>query len=49
MEYELTGLGRTLREPLSALTDWAEMHIDDVLAAREDYDSGSAARGHGRT
>ncbi|MCO1338496.1 transcriptional regulator [Kocuria polaris] len=38
VEYELTALGQTLREPLSALGQWAETHIDQVESAREAYD-----------
>ena len=33
-EYELTPLGRTLREPLSALCRWAAEHLGEVEAAR---------------
>jgi DNA-binding HxlR family transcriptional regulator len=39
VEYELTPLGQTVREPLRALTDWSVHHIADVLAARETYDA----------
>jgi DNA-binding HxlR family transcriptional regulator len=39
VEYELTGLGRTLHEPLLALSRWAEEHIAEVLVARETYDA----------
>lgn len=39
VEYELTTLGQTLREPLSALGRWAEQHIEAVLSARESYDN----------
>ena len=39
VEYELTDLGRTLREPLTALARWAEVHVEEVLEARESYDS----------
>jgi DNA-binding HxlR family transcriptional regulator len=39
VEYELTPLGQTLREPLRTLTEWSVRHIDDVLAAREEYDT----------
>jgi DNA-binding HxlR family transcriptional regulator len=39
VEYELTALGRTLREPLTALGLWAEQHIEQVLVARDRYDS----------
>ena len=39
VEYELTTLGRTLHEPLLALSRWAEEHIAEVLVARETYDA----------
>ncbi|MGW0828101.1 winged helix-turn-helix transcriptional regulator [Streptomyces sp. NPDC002845] len=39
VEYELTSLGRTLHMPLEALGRWAEEHIEEVLAAREEYDT----------
>jgi DNA-binding HxlR family transcriptional regulator len=39
VEYELTALGRTLHEPLLALSRWAEEHISEVLVARETYDA----------
>ncbi len=35
VEYELTPLGLTLREPLAAIRDWAEAHVEEILAARE--------------
>jgi DNA-binding HxlR family transcriptional regulator len=38
VEYELTRLGQSLRQPLTALGRWAEEHIEDVLRAREDFD-----------
>ena len=38
VEYELTPLGQTLREPLTALGMWAEHHIEQVLEARDAYD-----------
>jgi len=38
VEYELTPLGLTLREPLTALGRWAESHIEEVEAARLSYD-----------
>lgn len=38
VEYELTSLGHTLREPLTALGRWAEHHIEEVLSARSSYD-----------
>jgi len=39
VEYELTDLGRTLQEPLTALGRWAEQHIEEVITARTAYDS----------
>lgn len=39
VEYELTPLGQTLREPLKALTGWSVDHITEVLSAREEYDA----------
>ncbi|RXZ88391.1 transcriptional regulator [Agromyces atrinae] len=39
VDYELTPLGRTLREPLTALARWAESHIEEVITARDQYDS----------
>jgi DNA-binding HxlR family transcriptional regulator len=38
VDYELTGLGCTLRAPIAALEQWARDHMGDVLAAREGYD-----------
>lgn len=38
VEYELTTLGQTLRDPLAALGLWAEAHIAEVEAARDAYD-----------
>ncbi|MGW6915314.1 winged helix-turn-helix transcriptional regulator [Kitasatospora sp. NPDC054939] len=35
VEYSLTGLGRTLLEPLEAFGTWAAEHGDDVMAARD--------------
>lgn len=34
VEYRLTALGVTLREPLAALQRWSVEHMDEVLAAR---------------
>lgn len=47
VEYELTALGQTLREPLTALGRWAEQHIAEVIDARESFDlaRGDAAAG----
>jgi DNA-binding HxlR family transcriptional regulator len=39
VEYELTPLGLTLRQPLAAIRDWAEAHVQEILAAREEADA----------
>ncbi|MDR0225516.1 MAG: helix-turn-helix transcriptional regulator [Burkholderiaceae bacterium] len=39
VEYSLTDLGRTLTETVSALTHWAERHMDSVHAAQAAYDA----------
>ena len=39
VEYELTALGSTLVEPLTALAQWAESHRGAILSARAAYDS----------
>jgi DNA-binding HxlR family transcriptional regulator len=39
VQYELTPLGQTLREPLRALRNWSVQHISEVLAARQEYDA----------
>ncbi|HLY26867.1 MAG TPA: helix-turn-helix domain-containing protein [Aggregatilineales bacterium] len=38
VEYALTPLGETLIEPLAALRNWAESHIETVIAAQARYD-----------
>lgn len=37
--YELTDLGLSLQQMMRGLKDWAEAHMDEVLAHREMYDS----------
>ena len=39
VEYALTPLGETLCEPLNALTEWSQNHMDEVRAAQERFDS----------
>ena len=39
--YALTDLGLSLRQVMRALKDWAEMHMDDVLAHRETHEADS--------
>ncbi len=42
VDYELTEAGRTLREPLKALEDWAKEHMAPILEARERFTQGAA-------
>lgn len=49
VEYRLTELGRTLEEPLAAVRDWAERHINEVERARLEYDTGEGAHLQVRT
>ncbi|MFG2849068.1 winged helix-turn-helix transcriptional regulator [Streptomyces mirabilis] len=53
VDYELTPLGTSLAGLLSAVKDWAELHIEEVNEARERYDDGDASsegsRGSGRS
>lgn len=39
VEYELTDLGRSLREPIEVLQEWAERHVAAVLAHRDRVDA----------
>lgn len=39
VEYELTPLGQTLRDPLRAPSSWAEEHIEQVMRSRDEFDA----------
>ena len=39
VDYELTELGTSLREPVKALGDWAIEHIECIRAAQEWFDA----------
>jgi DNA-binding HxlR family transcriptional regulator len=43
VDYELTELGGSLAQLMTAVKTWAETHFDEVHAAREQYDAGNAA------
>jgi DNA-binding HxlR family transcriptional regulator len=45
VEYALTDLGRSLLDAVRALESWAVDHIDDVLAARGNYDAAGVTMG----
>lgn len=38
VEYSITPLGATLAETVAGLTQWAEAHMQAVIAARRRYD-----------
>ncbi len=38
VDYELTRLGKTLLEPISALAEWAERYRTSIQEARERFD-----------
>lgn len=42
VEYELTGLGRSLCVPVMALGHWAHTHIGEIDAARAAFDAREA-------
>ncbi|MDI2126978.1 winged helix-turn-helix transcriptional regulator [Yinghuangia seranimata] len=37
VSYALTPLGRSLREPIAAIRDWTESHINDIERARAEH------------
>ena len=37
--YELTDLGLSLQDVMRGIKEWAEAHMDEVLANREEYDT----------
>ncbi|MGA4845376.1 winged helix-turn-helix transcriptional regulator [Streptomyces sp. G5(2025)] len=39
VEYEITALGRSLGPVFAALTDWSDVHLEHVEAARHAYDT----------
>ncbi|MBP5937728.1 winged helix-turn-helix transcriptional regulator [Streptomyces acidiscabies] len=39
VDYELTPLGHSLAHLLTAVKTWAETHMDEVHAARQNYDT----------
>jgi DNA-binding HxlR family transcriptional regulator len=44
VEYALTSLGRTLREPLGAIAAWARTHRPAIERARERFDAANTGR-----
>ena len=39
VDYELTALGTSLVPVMESLRHWSEDHIEEILAARDDYDT----------
>lgn len=48
VEYGLTELGNTLREPIGALWDWSAANHQAIVAARATYDARQAAEADAR-
>ena len=42
VEYRITPLGKTLREPIDALLAWSEQHRGEIEAARTRFDDAAA-------
>ncbi|MGW4030306.1 winged helix-turn-helix transcriptional regulator [Streptomyces sp. NPDC004838] len=45
VEYELTGLGRTLHATIRSLVTWTEKHQNEIAAARAAYDAREEPQG----
>ncbi|WP_246888294.1 winged helix-turn-helix transcriptional regulator [Streptomyces sp. GESEQ-13] len=44
VEYSLTPLGESFREPFTRLYEWTVAHSDEVLSAQREYDARSSGR-----
>lgn len=44
VEYDLTPLGESFREPFTRLYDWTVEHSDEVLSAQQEYDGRPSGR-----
>ena len=42
VDYALTDLGVSLGGPIAVLTDWAEAHVGQIVAARDDFEAQGA-------
>lgn len=42
VEYSLTDLGCSLIEPISIISNWAEVHVNRITAAQDAYDARQA-------
>ncbi|MHB1814503.1 MAG: winged helix-turn-helix transcriptional regulator [Steroidobacteraceae bacterium] len=48
VEYELTALGQSLREPVTQLASWARTHLAELDAARAEFDRRAQLEPSGR-
>jgi DNA-binding HxlR family transcriptional regulator len=39
VDYALTELGASLGAPIAVLTDWAETHVGQIMAARDEFEA----------
>ncbi|WDZ83192.1 winged helix-turn-helix transcriptional regulator [Micromonospora cathayae] len=44
VEYRITPLGKTLRQPIDVLLDWADRHLPAIEAARRAYEQADPTR-----
>jgi DNA-binding HxlR family transcriptional regulator len=42
VEYSLTPLGESLLEPVTALKEWAESHMEEIIVAQEHFEAALA-------
>lgn len=45
VEYRITPLGKTLREPIEALLRWSDEHVEEIERARARFDDETASTG----
>jgi DNA-binding HxlR family transcriptional regulator len=43
VEYRITTLGKTLREPVDAILRWSDEHLHEIQRAQARYDDGAGA------
>ncbi|MCL3860992.1 helix-turn-helix domain-containing protein [Actinotalea sp. K2] len=48
VEYRITMLGKTLRDPVDVLLQWADAHLPQIERARAEFDSGPVDLAHPR-
>jgi len=44
VDYELTDMGHSLLKPVTALSDWALQHVEQIHAAQSNFDAVQDAR-----